>query len=262
MLSLSLVTAGTALLVAMSLTMLPGTSNKVASADSRRSPLLDEEEELGPPRVNLRGYCQSLGWDKIRMGKPVSVNGWGCIKKRGPGWQGIDIGEVCRWQFGPRSEPRLGAGGDPYSWYCEEPRALPAVAAPPPAPERKQALATEPGSAEEACAEPNDDYQQACQVEPNTAVLGYISTPQDIDTYFLAVETPARLRAILGGLPGDYDIVVVSSDNAMTKASRTDGPVDELIEVQLAPGVYYLYVLSGRGEFSASSPYTLRVELT
>jgi hypothetical protein len=112
------------------------------------------------------------------------------------------------------------------------------------------------------CPEPNDGFAQACPIVPPVQVSGYIDPASDLDVYMVRVGAPSRLTASLTGLTLDYDLRVYTAAAQLVAESASEGTVDEKIDVQIdLPGNYFIFVNSGRGDSSATSPYLLSVNL-
>jgi hypothetical protein len=105
---------------------------------------------------------------------------------------------------------------------------------------------------EDACPEPNNQFQQACYLGPSSDALGFISRPDDTDAYRIEVlDFLVQARVELPERPLPYR-VELADWNGRIIASSMDG----LIEVTLGPpGVYYVFVDSPSGQFSDAQPY-------
>ena len=112
-----------------------------------------------------------------------------------------------------------------------------------------------PGATE--CAEPNDDYQHACNMPPAMiALTGVISPSGDKDWYRISFDAPQTATVRLYGMPGDadYDLFIYGDPPASPiAASVSPGNQDEVLTLTLPSGVSYILV----DGFSGSGSYTL-----
>jgi 3-keto-disaccharide hydrolase len=115
---------------------------------------------------------------------------------------------------------------------------------------------------EDACPEPNDSFQAACYLGPDSEPDGFISRPDDIDAYRIEVldfntDVHAEMQ-----MPAAYKIELANW-NGQIMASSSPGQGAEILEATVPlPGSYYLFVHSAGGAFSDSRPYTIFRSLT
>ena len=125
------------------------------------------------------------------------------------------------------------------------------------------ALPRAPGvAAQEACPEPNNEFQQACELRPGTPVGGVLGTDGDVDAYRLeAVNFHARLHLELTGGRLDHRISLVNWNGEVLASSETGGPAT-LDHAVGPPGAYYVFVDSVTGLGEPTAPYRLSLETT
>ena len=114
--------------------------------------------------------------------------------------------------------------------------------------------------------EPNDDFERATPVRPNSTTRGRIETPHDVDMFKLDVQTDdAILYAHVGGIR-DVDFVLSVFDQDKKEIKRYDetgaGGDEEAMDIGVHRGVYYI-VLSNKNEraHNPGQDYVLRVRL-
>ena len=107
---------------------------------------------------------------------------------------------------------------------------------------------------EDACPEPNNRFQEACYLGPESEALGFISAPNDTDAYRIEVlDFNVDVHVEMTDRPLPYR-VELADWNGTTVASSMDG----LIATTLSqPGSYYIFVDSPTGQFSDSRPYVI-----
>lgn len=101
----------------------------------------------------------------------------------------------------------------------------------------------------------------AATIPFNTDVTGLISPSGDIDHYKFVITTRGTITITLGTLPGDYDLKLLNSAGTQLNISEAGGTSSESISRTLNPGTYYAQVYGYNGANSATSCYTLRVQL-
>ena len=112
------------------------------------------------------------------------------------------------------------------------------------------------GNRADFCAEPNDEFQQACDLPPDTMATSRLFHANDVDAYrVLARDFDATLRVELTEMPHSYRATVLDW-NGKSIATSDDRGVAELTLPM--PGVYYVMVDSQSGEFSDDAPYRVR----
>jgi hypothetical protein len=116
---------------------------------------------------------------------------------------------------------------------------------------------------QDPCPEPNDEFQQACSLGPDTDTSGFISSPTDVDAYrFQALDFGVQTHIELASPTGPYAIALGDWDGR-TLAISSDNNGQQAIDATLPmPGAYYLFVQSPTGQFSDTSPYHLAVHFT
>jgi hypothetical protein len=127
-------------------------------------------------------------------------------------------------------------------------------------------FAQAPGSTRgglDVCPEPNGDADTSCFLGPDSPVLGFLDTPEDLDAYKLQLETAdQRLTARITDLPAAYGLRLHLADWQVAAETSETGTADkELVAEPLAPGTYYLVVFSPGGDSNPDLPYTLGIRL-
>jgi hypothetical protein len=80
-----------------------------ASATPRRT-------DLGG--VDLKAFCQKLGFADVTNEYPNTVWTWYCVKSGG-GLEDINMYAACNWQYNQQwAKPDYWNEQDEYSWYC------------------------------------------------------------------------------------------------------------------------------------------------
>jgi hypothetical protein len=112
--------------------------------------------------------------------------------------------------------------------------------------------------------EPNDSMLQASgPLVPGQAYLGYISDKNDLDFFYLEIDSPQIVKLGLTDMPpdADYDLYLVTGEEDLLAESASSGQADEHIEYTTSSvGVFYVLVLPFHN-FSSTEPYTLQLEL-
>jgi len=107
----------------------------------------------------------------------------------------------------------------------------------------------------------NGTTSGAATIPFNTDVTGLISPSGDIDHYKFVISTRGTITITLGTLPGDYDLKLLNSSGSQLNISQAGGTTSESISRTVNPGTYYAQVYGYSGANSATSCYTLRVQL-
>jgi hypothetical protein len=107
----------------------------------------------------------------------------------------------------------------------------------------------------------NGTISGAAVIPFNTNVTGLISPTSDIDHYRFVITTSGTITITLGTLPFDYDLKLLSSTGTQLNISQLGGTSSETISRSITPGTYYAQVYGWNGANSATSCYTLRVQL-
>ncbi|MGN7824123.1 reprolysin-like metallopeptidase [Chitinophaga sp. 22536] len=116
------------------------------------------------------------------------------------------------------------------------------------------------------CANPLDNSTNgttagAATIPFNTDVTGLISPSGDVDHYKFVITTGGTITITLRTLPGDYDLKLLNSAGTQLAISQAAGTSNETISRTVTPGTYYAQVYGYNGANSATSCYTLRVQL-
>jgi hypothetical protein len=101
----------------------------------------------------------------------------------------------------------------------------------------------------------------AATIPFNTDVTGLISPSADIDNYKFVITTRGTITITLTTLPGDYDLKLLNSSGSQVAISQNGGTTSESISRTVSAGTYYAQVYGYNGANSATSCYTLRVQL-
>ncbi|MEO8770852.1 MAG: reprolysin-like metallopeptidase [Ferruginibacter sp.] len=95
----------------------------------------------------------------------------------------------------------------------------------------------------------------------NTNITGLISPSADVDDYKFTITTAGTITVTLTTLPGDYDIKLLNSAGTQVGISQNGSTTSESISYTAAAGVYYVSAYGYNGANSATSCYTLKVQL-
>jgi hypothetical protein len=101
----------------------------------------------------------------------------------------------------------------------------------------------------------------AATIPFNTDVNGLISPSGDIDNYKFVISTRGTITITLSTLPGDYDLKLLNSAGSQVAISQAGGTSSESISRTVSAGTYYAQVYGYNGANSATTCYTLRVQL-
>ena len=101
----------------------------------------------------------------------------------------------------------------------------------------------------------------AATIPFNTNATGLISPSGDIDNYKFVITTGGTLTATLSTLPGDYDLKLLNSAGTQVGISQNGGTTSESIAYTAAAGTYCAQVFGYNGANSATTCYTLKVQL-
>ncbi len=108
----------------------------------------------------------------------------------------------------------------------------------------------------------NGTASGAATIPFNTDVKGLISPTGDNDYYKFVITTGGTATITLTTLPFDYDIKLYRSNGTSQLAvSQNSGTANETITRTYTAGTYYVRVYGYNGANSATSCYTLRVQL-
>jgi hypothetical protein len=107
----------------------------------------------------------------------------------------------------------------------------------------------------------NGTIAGAATIPFNTDAKGLISPTGDIDNYKFVITTAGTITITLGTLPFDYDLKLLNSSGTQIAIAQLGGTSSETINRTVNPGTYYAQVYGWNGANSATSCYTLRVQL-
>ncbi|MCS3802161.1 hypothetical protein GGD38_007571 [Chitinophagaceae bacterium OAS944] len=107
----------------------------------------------------------------------------------------------------------------------------------------------------------NGTISGAATIPFNTNVTGLISPSADIDHYKFVITTGGTATVTLTTLPFDYDLKVLNSSGTQLAISQAGSTTSETITRTYTAGTYYAQVYGYNGANSATSCYTLRVQL-
>jgi len=107
----------------------------------------------------------------------------------------------------------------------------------------------------------NGTTSGAATIPFNTDVTGLISPSGDVDHYKFVITTRGTITITLRTLPGDYDLKLLNSSGGQVAISQAGGTSNESISRTVNPGTYYAQVYGYNGANSATTCYTLRVQL-
>ena len=107
----------------------------------------------------------------------------------------------------------------------------------------------------------NGTISGAATIPFNTNVNGLISPSADIDYYKFVITTAGTLTATLTTLPADFDLKILNSAGTQVAISQNGSTTSESISYTAAAGTYYAQVFGYNGANSATSCYTLKVQL-
>ena len=113
---------------------------------------------------------------------------------------------------------------------------------------------------EDVCPEPNNEFQNACNLGTGSDALGFISAPDDNDVYrIVAQDSDARVRVELSDRPFPYRLVLANWNGETMAVSEAGGALDATLG---PPGTYYVSVDSPTGQSSDGQPYRIGVGFT
>lgn len=107
----------------------------------------------------------------------------------------------------------------------------------------------------------NGTISGAATIPFNTNVTGLISPTGDVDHYRFVITTGGTATVTLTNLPFDYDLRILNSSGTQIAISQAGGTTSESITRTYTAGTYYARVYGWNGANSATSCYTLRVQL-
>jgi hypothetical protein len=95
----------------------------------------------------------------------------------------------------------------------------------------------------------------------NTNITGLISPTGDFDHYRFVITNAGTITLTLTTLPGDYDVKILNNAGTQVAISQNGGTTSETINYTAAAGTYYAQVYGYNGANSATTCYTLKVQL-
>lgn len=107
----------------------------------------------------------------------------------------------------------------------------------------------------------NGTISGAATIPFNTNITGLISPSGDIDNYKFVITTGGTATVTLTTLPFDYDLKVLNSSGTQLAISQAGSTTSESISRTYTAGTYYAQVYGWNGANSATSCYTLKVQL-
>lgn len=107
----------------------------------------------------------------------------------------------------------------------------------------------------------NGTTSGAATIPFNTNITGLISPSGDIDNYKFVITTGGTITLTLTTLPGDYDLKLLNSAGTQVGISQNGSTTSETINYTAAAGTYYAQVYGYNGANSATTCYTLKVQL-
>lgn len=116
-----------------------------------------------------------------------------------------------------------------------------------------------PAAQGDPCPEPNDTFQNACYLGPNSDAAGFISSANDVDAYRIEVlDFNTDVHVEMPQMPAAYKLYLAdwNGDEIATSVPGPSGGqiIDATVDV---PGAYYIFVHSAGGGFSPNRPYQL-----
>lgn len=106
----------------------------------------------------------------------------------------------------------------------------------------------------------NGNRNGAATIPFNTDVKGLINPSGDVDFYRFVISTGGTITVTLTTLPFDYDLRLYRN-NTLVASSENGSTANETINYTATAGTYYARVVGWNGAFSATSCYTLKVQL-
>jgi len=120
-----------------------------------------------------------------------------------------------------------------------------------------------PALGQESCPEPNDNFQQACTLEPNSTTRGFLAQPGDVDAYRIeAVDFHARIQLTLAARSMPYRVTLVDWNGQVLASSDPAQQPATVDAVVGPPGTYYAFVDSATGQFDGAVAYLLSARTT
>jgi hypothetical protein len=101
----------------------------------------------------------------------------------------------------------------------------------------------------------------AATIPFNTNITGLISPTGDIDNYKFVITTGGTITITLTTLPADYDLKLLNSTGTQLAISQNGSTTSETISYSVTAGTYYAQAYGYNGANSATTCYTLKVQL-
>ena len=122
-----------------------------------------------------------------------------------------------------------------------------------------------PTQSREDLYEPNDSMIRAFgPLVPGQEYQAYVSAKDDVDYFYLEIETPQTVKITLTDIPPerDYDLYLITGEEDILSSSASSGQEEErIVYTTSSVGVFYVLVLPFH-DFSEVTPYTLQLELS
>ena len=115
---------------------------------------------------------------------------------------------------------------------------------------------------QDACPEPNDTFQDACYLGPESDAQGFISRPGDVDAYRIEVlDFNTEVHVEIPSMPAAYKAELADWNGDIIASSSPAGAGQALDTTVGIPGVYYIFVHSPTNA-SSPQPYQIFRALT
>jgi hypothetical protein len=107
----------------------------------------------------------------------------------------------------------------------------------------------------------NDTESTSKSIGTNTPVRGTIKSATDVDWFnFTVTNASPNVRAILNGLPADYNVEIYDTDGTrMRRGIRVSTNPEAQVINYLPAGTYLVKIYGVDGAFDATNTYTLKV---
>jgi hypothetical protein len=116
---------------------------------------------------------------------------------------------------------------------------------------------------QDVCPEPNDTFQQACYLGPESDAQGFISNPNDVDAYRIEVlDFNTEVHVEMPSMPAAYKVELADWGGKIIASSSSSGNGQVIDTTVKIPGAYYIFVHSASGGFSPNRPYQIFRALT
>lgn len=116
-----------------------------------------------------------------------------------------------------------------------------------------------PATQGDPCPEPNDTFQNACYLGPNSDAQGFISSANDVDAYRIEVlDFNTDVHVEMPSMPAAYALYLANWNGDEIATSKPNGSGGAVIDATVdIPGAYYIFVHSASGASSGNRPYQL-----